>query len=104
MPTKKFHELPRFPAVVRDLSFFVDETLPAASIAAAIDGQREPLREEVRVLEDYRQPGKVPSGRKGMLWSITYRAGDRTLTDQEVNACQGRLVEHLRQALGIEVR
>ncbi|MBI5479269.1 MAG: phenylalanine--tRNA ligase subunit beta, partial [Deltaproteobacteria bacterium] len=104
LPTRKFRELPRFPAVVRDLSFFVEETLPAARIAAAIADLEEPLREEVRVLEDYREAGKVAAGSKGMLWSITYRAADRTLTDQEVNTCQGRLVEHLRAALGIEVR
>ena len=104
LPTRKFRELPRFPAVVRDLSFFVEEKLPAARIASAIAELREPLREDVRVLEDYREPGKVPAGSKGMLWSITYRAPDRTLTDQEVNACQVRLVEHLRTALGIDVR
>ena len=104
VPTRKFRELPRFPAVVRDLSFFVEEKLPAARIAAAIDQLREPLREEVRVLEDYREAGKVPAGSKGMLWSITYRAADRTLTDQEVNACQVKLVEHLRTTLGIDVR
>jgi phenylalanyl-tRNA synthetase beta chain len=104
LPTRKFRELPRFPAVVRDLSFFVEEKLPAARIAASIAELREPLREDVRVLEDYREAGKVPAGSKGMLWSVTYRAPDRTLTDQEVNACQVRLVEHLRTALGIDVR
>jgi phenylalanyl-tRNA synthetase beta chain len=104
LPTRKFRELPRFPAVVRDISFFVAETVPAVRIAAAIGELEEPLREEVRVLEDYREAGKVPSGSKGMLWSITYRAADRTLTDQEVNACQGRLVGHLRAVLGIDVR
>ncbi len=82
----------------------VRRALPAARIVAAIDQLREPLREEVRVLEDYREAGKVPAGSKGMLWSITYRAADRTLTDQEVNACQVKLVEHLRTALGIDVR
>jgi phenylalanyl-tRNA synthetase beta chain len=104
LPTRKFRELPRFPAVVRDLSFFVDEKLPSARITAAIAELREPLREDVRVIEDYREPGRVAAGSKGMLWSITYRASDRTLTDQEVNACQVRLVEHLRSSLGIEVR
>jgi phenylalanyl-tRNA synthetase beta chain len=104
LPTRKFRELPRFPAVVRDISFFVAETVPAARISSAINDLREPLREDVRVIEDYREAGKVPAGSKSMLWSITYRASDRTLTDQEVNGCQLRLVEHLRSALGIDVR
>jgi phenylalanyl-tRNA synthetase beta chain len=104
LPVRRFEELPRFPAVVRDLSFFVDEEVPAARIAAAIAAHDDELRRAVAVREDYREAGKVPPGRKGMLWSITYRAAERTLTDEEVNACQGRLVEHLRRILGIEVR
>ena len=36
----------------------------------------------MRILDDYREPGKVPPGKKGMLWSLTYRATDRTLRRQ----------------------
>jgi phenylalanyl-tRNA synthetase beta chain len=97
-------DLPRFPAVTRDLSFFVDESVPAARIREAIDRARSPLCVEVRVLEDYREPGKVPVGKKGMLWSFTYRAPDRTLTDAEVAKSHDELVTALAGALGFDRR
>ena len=52
----------------------------------------------MRLLEDYRD-AKLGDGMKSMLWSIAYRAPDRTLTDAEVDtaheAIVARLVENL---------
>jgi phenylalanyl-tRNA synthetase beta chain len=97
-------ELPRFPAVSRDLSFFIAADVSARSIREAIERVRDPLCIDVRVLEDYREPGKVPDGKKGMLWSFTYRAPDRTLTDTEVQTLHSTLLERLREALQIDLR
>jgi phenylalanyl-tRNA synthetase beta chain len=85
----------RFPAIVRDVSFFVDESTPAATVRDAILELHPACLESVRVLDDYREPGKVPQGKKGMLWSMTYRAPDRTLTDKEVDAAHEAMVEKL---------
>jgi len=97
-------ELPRFPSVTRDLSFFVGAERPAREIGALLQTLRDPLCVEVRVLEDFRDPGKVPPGQKGMLWSFTYRASDRTLTDAEVQAMHDLLTERLKAALPITLR
>ncbi len=96
-------ELPRFPSVTRDLSFFVDENVTAARIASLVDELRAPLLVDVRVLEEYRGD-KRPSGKKGMLWSFTYRAPDRTLTDAEVQKLHDELVARLGAALSFERR
>ena len=56
------------------------------------------------VLEDYREPGHVPPGDKGMLWSFTYRAPDRTLTDAEVDALHNALRERLAGLLSLRLR
>jgi phenylalanyl-tRNA synthetase beta chain len=96
--------VPRFPAVTRDLSFFVDEGVPAARVSELIAGAAEPLVERVTVLEDYRDPAHVPAGKKGMLWSITYRAPDRTLTDAEVDAAHEAIVAGLLAGLPAERR
>src|SRR5262249_1564875 len=71
----------RFPPTPREVSFFVAESGPAARVAAVIDEARPPFLESVAVVEDYRAAGKVPAGKKGMLWSLTYRGEGRTLTD-----------------------
>ena len=49
----------------------------------------------MRILEDYRDPGRCPAGQKGIFLSLRYRAADRTLTDDEVNAIHERLVRRL---------
>ena len=74
------------------------ETIPAARVQEVIEGAGESLVSHVRLLEDYRD-AKLGAGMKSMLWSIAYRAPDRTLTDVEVDkaheAIVGRLVENL---------
>jgi phenylalanyl-tRNA synthetase beta chain len=100
----KYEPIERFPANSRDVSFFVDDYVPAARVKSVIEGVREPLLRDVRPLEDYREPGRVPEGRKGMLWSLTYRASDRTLTDAEVDAAHERIVSVLLTTLKAERR
>lgn len=100
----RLRELPKFPPVVRDLSFFVAESVSARFIAETIERLRDTLCVSVQVVEDYREPGKVPPGEKGMLWSLTYRAPDRTLTDSEVDERHAALRVRLEETLHIALR
>jgi phenylalanyl-tRNA synthetase beta chain len=98
-------EIPaRFPSVTRDLSFLIDASVSADEQRAAMIAALEPLLRELAVLEDFRDPKYVPAGKKGMLWTMTYRADDRTLTDAEVDAAHARVVASLRGARPIEIR
>jgi phenylalanyl-tRNA synthetase beta chain len=92
-------EITKYPAVTRDVSFFVASEVPAARVRELIAAADQPLVEEVRVLEDYRDPDKVPAGQKGMLWSLTYRSAERTLTDAEVDAAHEAIVDRLLRDL-----
>ena len=56
------------------------------------------------MLEDYRDPKYAPAGKKGMLWSLTYRADDRTLTDAEVDAAHARVVAALKASPSVAIR
>lgn len=99
-----FAPLPRFPEVTRDLSFFVDAAVPAGQVLALLRGGGQALLTDVRVVEDYREAGRVPAGKKGLLLSLTYRSPERTLTDEEVQRAHDGLIAHLRGALTIELR
>jgi len=104
VPVAQLQPISRFPSTSRDVSMFVDETLPAARVRAIISACDEPLVEDVAVLEDYRDPAHVPAGKKGMLWSISYRADDRTLTDAEVDKVHEGMVARLLSELPAERR
>ncbi|HXU63905.1 MAG TPA: phenylalanine--tRNA ligase subunit beta, partial [Polyangia bacterium] len=89
---------PRFPASTRDISFWIDVAVTADAQRALLASGDEPLLRELAVLEDYRDPRYAPAGQKGMLWTLTHRADDRTLTDAEVDAAHARVVERLKSA------
>jgi Phenylalanyl-tRNA synthetase beta subunit len=95
---------PRFPAVSRDVSFWIDLATPAAAQRAAFLSAQEPLLCDLAVLEDFRDPQYAPAGKKGVLWSMTYRASDRTLTDAEADEAHQRVVNALSAAYSIQIR
>jgi len=95
---------PRFPAVTRDISFWIDTGVSAEAQQAAMRVPAEPLLRDIAVLEDFRDPRFAPAGKKGMLWTLTYRADDRTLTDPEVDAAHTRVITALTQSLPIQLR
>ena len=95
---------PRFPAVTRDISFWIDAAVTAAQQRAAFARPGEPLLRGLAVLEDFRDPRYAPAGKKGMLWTMTYRADDRTLTDEEVDAAHARVVKGLTDEKQIQIR
>ena len=95
---------PRFPSVTRDVSFWSDVSLSADAQRAGFLSADEPLLRELAVLEDFRDPKYVPAGKKGMLWTMTYRAADRTLTDAEADHAHGRVVKALANLYAIEIR
>jgi phenylalanyl-tRNA synthetase beta chain len=90
--------IPRFPGSERDVSLLLGEDIPAARIVEVIEATSEPLLSRIRLLEDYRDE-RLGAGMKSMLWSISYRSPERTLTDVEVDkaheAIVARLVENL---------
>ncbi|MCL4228409.1 MAG: phenylalanine--tRNA ligase subunit beta [Myxococcales bacterium] len=87
--------VPRFPASARDVSLLVDAPIPSARVRDVIRAVAEPLVETVRLAEEYRDAVRLGAGKKSMLWSITYRAPDRTLTDVEVDQAHEAIVARL---------
>lgn len=98
-----YRELPRFPSVVRDVAFLVDDRMEARGILEHIMGQGKELLENVSIFDVY--SGKsIPSGKKSLGLRFTYRAPDRTLTDDEVNEVHGEIVRSVVKHLGVAVR
>jgi phenylalanyl-tRNA synthetase beta chain len=100
---RQMTSIAKFPGTSRDVSLLVDETVPAMRAAEVVAAQANPLVQGVRVLEEFRD-AKLPPGTKSMLYSISYRAADRTLTDADVEAAHNALVKQLVQQLGAQQR
>jgi phenylalanyl-tRNA synthetase beta chain len=95
--------IPRFPSIVRDLSIFVPERLPAADVRGTIR-QHAPLT-LVAIGEFDRYQGKgVPDGHVSLSIRLTFRDADRTLTDGDVQPAVDAIVRALTRLHGAVLR
>jgi phenylalanyl-tRNA synthetase beta chain len=95
--------LPRYPSVVRDVSILIPEALPAAAVRGTI--RRSAPSTLVSIVEFDRYTGKgVPQDRVSLSLRLTFRAFDRTLTDDEVQAAMDAIVAELSRAHGAQQR
>jgi phenylalanyl-tRNA synthetase beta chain len=100
---RQFRELPKFPAVVRDVAMVLPEAVSHGEVVAVIERNRNQHLEKVELFDIFRG-GQIPMGKKSMAYSLTFRAADRTLIDAEVNAAHEELKRQLQQALPCEIR
>ncbi len=91
--------LPRYPAGERDLTILIDDDLPYGKVEAEVAALQGIPLAELRLLDLY-SGGDVPDGRRAATLRLTYRADDRTLTAEEIEAAQERVAEHLETSLG----
>ena len=96
------------PAALRDLAVVVPATTPAIDVqktiakhARAAAGNAFAL-EGVEVFDVYTGKG-VPEGHKSLAYALSFRAADRTLTDDEVNAAFNKVQADLAAA-GYQIR
>jgi phenylalanyl-tRNA synthetase beta chain len=91
--------LPRHPSVTRDISILVDESLRAAEVRATIEAAAPATLVRVREFDRYQGKG-VPEGRISLSIRLTFRASDRTLTDEEVQAAMDAVLAALSDRHG----
>src|SRR4029450_12983638 len=101
----KFHELQRFPSVVRDISMIVPEHLTHEEIYETMFGW-EPLLAKIKFFDvvSGAQVENIGPGRKSLAYSLTYLDKTRPLTSDEVSAAHDRIRERLKSELGVELR
>jgi phenylalanyl-tRNA synthetase beta chain len=102
-PRRVFVDLPRFPAVARDLAVVVDAEFASNRIIHFVLQWRKDRVEDVSLFDEY-VGAPIPDGKKSLAYAISYRAAERTLTDDEVNALQAELIEKLKAEFAVELR
>jgi len=95
--------IPRFPAIERDLSLIVAESVRWSDIVAVIDSHGPNELEGVEYREIYRGKG-VPKGKKSVTLSLRFRDADGTLKHDTVDAFQKPIVDGLAEDVEAELR
>ncbi len=91
------------PPVYEDLAVIVDETVPAAQVAALIRQAAGRLLVDLRLFDVYRGD-QIPPGKKSLAYSLTFQAADRTLTDEDTRKVRAKIVGRLERELGATLR
>lgn len=91
-------DIPRFPPVTRDYAFILDEEIEWAAVEKSVRSNGSSLVEDVRPFDTYRG-GEIGAGKKSVAFSVVYRLPDRTLTKQEVDGVQAKIVAALESNL-----
>jgi phenylalanyl-tRNA synthetase beta chain len=90
-----------YPVAKEDLALVVDESLPAATVHAALVGASG-LIESVRLFDVY-VGDQVPEGKKSLAFALRLRAPDRTLTDADIKTARDAAVA-AAAAIGASLR
>lgn len=100
---KLYHPLPKFPASTRDIAVLVDDSVPAAAMQAAIEQAAGAILESVKLFDVYKGKG-IPEGKKSVAYSLSMRAADRTLTDEECDKAMKNALAALERSFGAVLR
>ncbi len=95
--------IPRFPAIVRDLSLIVDEPIAWSQITAVVQDKAPAELEQIDFTGLYR--GKpIPNGKKSITVSLRFRDEQGTLRHETVDGFESTILSRLTDTLGAELR
>jgi len=100
---KTYKKLPKYPAVSRDIAMLVDDEVLAGDIYDIIAKAGGKLLTDITLFDVYKGT-QIPEGKKSMAYSVTLRAEDRTLTEEEINKVMGKILRSLEANAGAKLR
>jgi phenylalanyl-tRNA synthetase beta chain len=98
-----FSELPKFPAVRRDLALLIDKNVTFQQIKdAAFKAERKILK-DVGLFDVYEGKG-IPEDKKSYAVKFTLRDESRTLKDKQIDKTMKKLLTAFERELGAQLR
>ncbi len=99
---RKFTGVAKYPGVTRDISMVAPKEILAGQIESMIRQRGGKILESCNLFDIY-EGEQIKSGYKSVAYNIVFRASDRTLTDDDVNAAMKKILNGL-SGMGIELR
>ena len=103
-PVSRYTDLTSFPEVREDLAVVIAETTTAERVLEVIRQAGAPLLAATEVFDVYRDAEKLGDGQVSLAIRLTFRAGDRTLTDIEVARQRQAITGAIEAELGGRLR
>ena len=101
----RYTNLPKFPAVKRDLALIADESLTCAQVEEVLMHSCKYVT-EAKLFDVYRG-GQVPAGKKSMAFTLTFTPDanvEKAFTPEVLDGYVKKILGNLKFKLGIELR
>jgi phenylalanyl-tRNA synthetase beta chain len=102
-PSAAYRPLPAHPPIERDLALLLPAGTDAGAIEHALRAGAGRLLERIEIFDVY-SGDRIPAGLRSVAFRLVFRAADRTLRDDEVDAVVERLLGILKDEHGVERR
>lgn len=99
---RKYEGIAKYPAVSRDLSMVVPKNILVGEIEKVIAQRGGKILEAYQLFDVY-EGEQIKEGFKSVAYSVTFRAKDRTLEENDITAAMKKILNGLEQ-MGIELR
>jgi phenylalanyl-tRNA synthetase beta chain len=98
-----YRRISSFPIVKRDLAVVTDEKVTWANIRGCIESLKIDYLGDIEFFDVYR--GKqIEKGKKSIAFKLIFRAEDRTLKSEDIDALQEKILANLSNSLGATLR
>jgi phenylalanyl-tRNA synthetase beta chain len=99
---KKYQGIARFPAATRDISMVVPKQILVGQIEQVFEEKGGAYLESYELFDIY-EGNQITLGFKSIAYSLTFRAKDRNLEEEDITGAMNRILKAL-DALGIQLR
>lgn len=96
-------DVPRYPAVHRDLAIVVNKELPYESVEKATRTAGIKKLKSISLFDIF-ESEKIGTGKKSMAVSFTFLDEEKTLTDKEIDGMMNRIIASFEKELNAEIR
>src|SRR5262249_14697683 len=102
--TPLYEDVTSFPEVREDLAVIVADEIAAQQVLEVVARAAGPLLKHAEVFDVYRAAERIGERNVSLALRLSYRAADRTLTDEEVAERRAAISNALSAELGGRVR
>ena len=92
-----YKPLPKFPAVERDFAMLCDTDIPVGTLEKAIVSGGGRLLEKIELFDVY-TGSQIPDGKKSVAFSVWLRSADGTLSDEQIDGVNSKIIKNLESA------
>jgi phenylalanyl-tRNA synthetase beta chain len=103
VPDIFYSSLPKYPSIVRDVSFVVGRSITFAQIHESVVAQGRELCRKVEFVDIYEGKG-IGQDERSLTVRLEYRSDERTLIETEVDQIHNEIVDALEKDLNIRRR